>query len=250
MNISHPDSNSQIYKQFNLQLNDKINAAMVWLAERNIECAWNIWIDNHLYRLYIPAKDVLLDFECYPVNNYSYNYIRINYDTDIIEVLEQLFPESVLDTTELQVWLLTQRYANKFLRENGASPVYDKGVRRLAWVKDHTIYQCMIIKDNKIIRNVVKRNCRVTLGTYMLFRYLTEMLGYKEIIIKESTRDSYTNTMYQIIGTSVISQTNKKKIWWNPQGTKWHIKTEDTDKYIPFYYCEYKVYKYTAKKFK
>ena len=244
MNISRPNPNSPIYQRYNNMLNDKINAAMIWLAERNIECAWNIWIDNHLYRLYIPIKDVLLDFECYPVNNYGYNYIRINYDTDIIDVLEQLFPETILDTKDLTVWKLTQRYANKFFRQNRTSPVYDKNVMHLAWVKDQIIYQCITIKGNEIIRNVVKKNCKVTFGTYMLLRYLTEMLGFKEVIIKESTGDSYVNTMYQLIGTSVISQTTKKKIWWNPQGAKWHIKTEDTDKYIPFYYCEYKTYRY------
>lgn len=245
MNISKPDINSDVYKQFIEMINHKVSAAVIWLTNHNIKYVWNNWINNHLYRLYIPEKDLLLDFEYYPLNNYGYNYIRINFDTDMIQLLERLFPEIILNTQDLEVWKLNQRVVNKFLRDNGASPVYDKNVLRLGWVKDQTIYQCIIVKNNKIIANVTKRNCSVMYGTYMMLRYLTEAFGYPEIIIKDSTDNSFTNTMYQLIGTKKISQTNKKKIWWSPNSAKWHIKREDTDKYVPFYYCESCVYKYS-----
>ena len=244
MNISYPDSKSEVYKQFCELLKYKVSQAEIWLIEHKIDYIWNYWIGIHPYRLYIPAKDLLLDFEYYPVPNNDYNYIRINFDTDIIKVLERLFPETIINTNELTVWKLNQRATNHFLRENDVSPIYDKNVLRIGFVKDQTIYQCMIIKNNKVVANVTKRNCSVPYGTYMLLRYLNEMFGITEIQIKECLDNSYSNTLYQILNLPVISQTNKKKIWWNPDGAKWHIKTEDTDKYVPFYYCEYRVYKY------
>ena len=245
MNILKPDINSKIYKDFAKMIRAKVNQAEIWLIDHKIDYTWNYWLGEHLYRIYIPAKDLLLDFEYYPANNISYNYIRINFNDDIVKVLEHVFPKTILDTSELSMYQIDQRVANKFLRENAASPIYDKNVLRLAWIKDSTIYQCIIIKNNKIITNVTKNNCSVAFGTYMILRYLIEMFEYSEIIIKDSNDNSFTNTMYQLIGATKISQTNKKKMWWSPDGAKWHIKREDTDKYIPFYYCGYKIYKYS-----
>ena len=244
MNISKPDINSNAYRKYLGLVNQKVSEIMAWLTLRKIEYINNNWINGHLYRLYIPSKDLLLDFEYYPVNNYEYNYIRINYDTDVTVLMERLFPNVILDTQELDVWKLNQRAANKFLKENEASPVYGNDVLRIALVRDMTIFQCIILKDNKIITNVTKRSCSVPYGTYILLRYLNEMFGIQEIQIRECMDNSYTNTLYQVLNLPVISQTTKKKVWWSPAGAKWHIKTEDTDKYIPFYYCEYRTYKY------
>ena len=244
MNISHPDINSDTYKQFLGLINQKVSLAVMWLTGRQIEYVWNYWIGDHLYRLYIPSKELLLDFEYYPINNVDYNYIRVNFDTDIIQLLERLFPNIVMDTKELDVWKLTQLATNRFLRENKATPIYDKSVLRLALVKDKTIYQCIVIKNNKVIANVTKLNHSVPYGTYILFRYLNEMFCIPEILIRENMDNSYTNTLYQVLNMQIISQTSKKKIWWNPKGTKWKIKKEQTDQFIPFYYCESRIYKY------
>lgn len=244
MNIIRPDTDSDIYKQFTALMVNKAQLAATWLAERNIEVIWNNWIGGHLYRLYIPQKDLLFDFEYYPVNNYEYNYIRINFDTDIIRLLEKIFPETLLDTKETEVWLLHQRACNRFLREQDVPPVYDKNVLRLAHVHDGIIYQCMVLKDNKIIRNVSRRNCSVTGGTLILLRQIHEQFGIPKIYINQTTEDSYVNLFYRILKVSVVSLSNKKKIWWSPSGTKWRIKKEDTDKYIPFYYCEDIIYCY------
>lgn len=223
----------------------KVSLAEIWLIEHNIDYIWNYWVGNHLYRIYIPTKDLLLDFEYYPVNNIEYNYIRVNYDTDIYDLLNKIFPQTIIDTSELSAWKLTQRAANRFFRENKASPIYDKQVLRIALVKDLTIYQCIVIKDNKVIANVARQGCAIPYGTYMLFRYLNEMFGIPEIRIRESTDNSYTNTMYQLLNLPIIQQTNKKKIWWNPDGAKWHIKKEQTEQFVPFYFCEHRVYKYS-----
>ena len=245
MNISHPDKNSEVYKQFIDLINQKVANAITWLAERNIDYIWNYQINGHLYRLYIPCKDLLLDFEYYPVNDYEYNYIRVNYDTDIEILLEKLFPKNIYNTEDLTVWKLSQRYCNRFLKENNRPAVYGKDILRLAWVdKDKNIYQCIVIKDDKIIANVTKRNCSVLYGTYMMLRYLTEMFGFDEILIKESTENSYTNTIYRLINAEVIKETNKIKIWWSPKGTKWKIEKEQTSQFIPFYFCENRIYKY------
>ena len=244
MNISTPDINSDIYKEFIRAVKTKVNQAENWLIEHNIDYVWNYWIGNHLYRLYIPNKDLLLDFEYYPINNVEYNYIRVNFDDDIIQLLNKLFPKNVLDTANLQVCKLSQRSANRFLREQHNSPIYNKNVLRLAFVKDNIIYQCMAIKDNKIIANVTRQDYSISYGTYILLRYLNEMFGFSEILIKESLDNSYKHTIFQILNVPIVEQSIKKKIWWNPTGAKWHIKREDTDKYIPFYYCESRVYKY------
>lgn len=244
MNISKLDIHSETYKQFVGLLNQKVSQMVMWLNDHNIEYIWNYWIGNHLYRLYIPSKDLLLDFEYYPIYNIEYNYIRVNYDTDVILLLENLFPTNVLDTQELEVYKLHQRAANKFLRENGASPVYDKTVLRLGFVKNDVIYQCMILKDNRIIRNVTKQRCTINWGTYILLRYLTELFGYSEITIKSNTENSYINNMLQLIGAKSIEHSNKKKIWWNSNGCKWKINKEQTNQFIPFYFCEDILYEY------
>lgn len=246
MNLSKLDKTSELYAQYGELVNYKVNSAMAWLETRDIEYVWNNWIAGHLYRLYIPAKDLILDFEFYPVNNINYNYIRINYDTDVIRVLERLFPETIIDTQELNLWKLNQKATNKFLKENGASPIYDKSVLRVALVKDTTIYQCMVIKDNQIKANVTKRNCSVPYGTYILLRYLNEMFGIPEIFIKGDLDNSYTTSMYQLLNLPIISKTFKKKIWWNPKGAKWH--PDNTDNYIPFYFTEKITYQYPRMK--
>lgn len=244
MNISKPDTNSEVYKAFIGMINQKVSEGVVWLINHNIEYVWNYWVDNHLYRLYIPEKDLILDFEYYPVNNLEYNYIRVNFDTDIVKLLEYRFPIMTLETQDLEVYKLNQRPANNFLRENDASPVYDKKALRLGYVKDGEIYRCMVIKNNQVIRDVTKRGYSISLGTYMLLRCLNEQFGFSGILIKENTGNSYVNNLYQILNTPIVAQTHKKKIWWSPNGAKWKIKKEDTNKYTPFYYCEDVIYKY------
>lgn len=244
MNISHPDVNSEVYHQFMGMINQKVSQAAVWLANHNIEYAWNYYLGDHLYRLYIPCKELLLDFEYYPINNYDYNYIRINFDMDIIQLLERIFPNTIFDTNNMEVWKLNQLPVNKFLRNNGAAPVYDKNVIRLGYVRRNTIYQCIILKDNKIIRNVTKRNCCVTFGTLVLLRQLNEAFGITNIQIMETVGDTYANAWYQMLGVPCIAQSHKKKIWWSPASTRWKIKKEDTNKYVPFYYCEDRIYQY------
>ena len=246
MNISRPDTNSEVYRQFLGMINQKVSLAADWLSSRGIEYSWNYWIGDHLYRLYIPAKDLLLDFEWYPVNNYEYDYIRVDFGTDIIQLLEQLFPSIIWETQDLEVYKLNRRAANKFLKENQASPVYDKNVLRLGYVKDDTIYKCMILQDNKIIRNVNKRGCAVPYGTFMLLRQFNEVFCVPEIIIKDSLSNSFTATMYRSIHAEVIFRTDKKKIWWSPAGAKWKIKKEQTSQFIPFYYCGDVVYRYCS----
>ena len=244
MNISRPNKTSEIYRQFLGEINKKVSEAVVWLNAHEIEYVWNYWAADHLYRLYIPHKDLLLDFEYYPVNNIEYNYIRVNFDTNIIQLMEQIFPSVLMDTKDLDVWKLTQRACNHFLRENGVSPIYDKNVIRLAWVQDKTIYQCIVVKDNKIIANVRKQNCSVTLGTYMMLRYLNEMFGFSNILIKENLENSYPHIWYRLCNIPAINKTHKKKIWWSPSGTKWKIKKEQYNQYVPFYFCEDIIYMY------
>ena len=242
MNIDYPDKSSKIYHQFLDMTNQKVNDAMAWLGAKGIEYVWNYWIDNHLYRLYIPDKDVLLDFECYPVCNDNYNYIRINYDADIIKVLEKLFPETILKTNDLNVWKLNQKVINKFLKDNDVSPVYDKNVLRLGWVKDGIIYQGMVLQEDKIIRKVTKQNCNVELGIYMLLRYFNEVYGINHIKIPETLDNSYANMLYQILGLPYVKSI-KRKVWWSPDKVVW--RTSDKNSYIPFYLCESVEYIYS-----
>ena len=244
VHIIKPDKTLELYKQFEAMMNEKISAAAKWLSDRNIEYTWNEWIDGHLYRLHIPDKDLLFDFECYPVINMNYNYIRINYDTDIIDILERSFPSITINTQDTEFYRLNQKSTNKFLKENRHSPIYYKDVLRVALVKDGIIYQCMVLRQNKIIANVTKQNCSIPYGTYMLLRYLTEALEIPELIIKESCDNSYTISMYQLLNLPVIKKSPKRKIWWSLEGTCWH--PEDVSKYVPFYFTEQITYKYTT----
>ena len=248
MNISRPDTNSKVYHQFLGMINQKVSLAANWLIARKIKYIWDYFAGGHLYKLYIPAKELLLDFEWYPEISPEYNYIRVNFDTDIIQLLEQIFPNIVINTQDVEVWKLHQTAVNRFLRENGASPVYDKNVLRLGYVENGIIYKCMILKDNKIIRNVNKRGCAIEYGTFMLLRQFNEAFGVPEILIKETLGNSYTNFMYSYIQASIISHTDKKKIWWSHNGTKWKIKKEQTNQFIPFYYCGDVVYRYPGNK--
>jgi hypothetical protein len=243
MNINKPDIASEVYKQFEEIINQKVNSAVAWLC--GIKYIKDYIVDEHLYRLYIPCKDLLLDFEWFPVINPNFNYVRVDFLTDIENVLEKIFPETIIDTQQLDVWKLNQLPVNKFLRRNGHSPIYDDNVIRLALVGDNmTIYQCVILKDNKIIANVTEQSCSVPYGTLILLRQLNEVLGISDILIKENLNNSYHHNLYRILGLPVVSKSIKKKIWWSPEGTKWRIKKEHTDKYIPFYYCEDITYKY------
>ena len=243
MNITQPNKNSAAYQDFLQQVNNKVTAAMGWLAIRKIEYVWNHWVGEHLYRLYIPDKDLLLDFEWYPVSNFNYNYIRVNYDTDIVRLLERIFPETVFDTRDLDIIALKQRAANAFFKENGVSPLYGDNILRLAWCKDGIPYQCIAIQKNEIIANTTKRNCAVGHGTFMMLRYLNEAWGWDEIYVKECLDNSYSNLVYQLRGT-LIKKTPKRRVWWNKDGAKWHIKKEQTDQFIPFYLCESVLYRY------
>lgn len=245
INIIRPDPDSPVYTEFNKMINNKVNSAMSWLSERNIEYVWNERINGHLYRLIIPEKDLLFDFEFYPVINSDYNYIRINYNSDIIAILGRLFPQHILETQELGVTHLNQKSCNRFLRENNAAPIYDKHILRLAFTKGTDIYQCMILRQNKVIANVTAANCLVKYGTFMLFRYLNESLEIPEIIIKTNLDNSYTLSMYQLLNLPIVTKTNKRRIWWRPNDTKWHI--DNHDNYIPFYFTENITYRYPSK---
>lgn len=246
-NIIRPNKDSQSYIDFNELINNKVSQAMSWLSDKDIEYTWNEWIDNHLYRLYIPAKNLLLDFEFYPVNNMNYNYIRINYDTNIIDLLGKLFPSKIINTQETQLYILTQKATNKFLRENNKSPIYDSNVFRTGLVRYGELYQCIILKNNRIITNVTKNNCAVVQGTYMILRYLTEQLEIPEVIIKTNLDNSYQISLYELLNLPILSSTCKKKIWWNKDRPKWHISAEEKDNYIPFYFTESITYSYIRK---
>lgn len=244
MNICRPDTGSTVYKQFINSVLTKVGQAELWLIEHKIYYVWNYWLGDHLYRIYIPSKDLLLDFEYYPSPHKDYNYIRINFDDDIQCILQSVFPETIVDTQNAELKELSQKEANHFLREQGVAPCYDKKALRLGWVKDSTIYQCVVIKDSRIITNVVKHNCAVPYGSYMILRYLNEVYKYRTIVFKESLNNSIRHITYQILDVPYVAHELKKKIWWSPTGAKWHIKREDTDKYIPFYYCGYRIYRY------
>lgn len=246
-NIIRPDKSSAVYAQYNRLMNNKMNAAMKWLSDKEIEYVWNEWINGHLYRLYIPEKDVLFDFEYYPVINANYNYIRISYDSDIIAICEKIFPETILDSSDMDTYMLNQKAANKFFRENNHSPIYDKHILRLALVYSGTIYQCIIVKGNSIIANVIRRNTNIKYGTFRLLRYLNEYFEFPKIILRDNLDNSYTTSMYQLLNLTVISKSTKKKIWWSPESVKWHIEKGDSEKYIPVYFTENITYQYPPK---
>jgi hypothetical protein len=238
VNISRPDKSSDVYKEFEFQINNKVNRAMTWLSNRNIEYVWNYRVDSHLYRLYLPCKDLLLDFEYYPVVNPNYNYIRITFKDDIINVLISIFPEHIFDTKEMTVWKLTQKASNRFLKDNNKSPIYDEKALRLALVKDDIIYQSIILKNQNIVSNVTKSNCQVAYGSLILFRYLNEVFEIPEFYIKTNLDNSYINTLYQLLNLPITTKSAKKKIWWSSKQTKWHIAQNKIHNYMPFYFTE------------
>lgn len=248
MNITKPDVNSEVYKQFEMLICQKVNFAIKWLA--GIEYVKDFVVDNHLYRLYIPCKDLLLDFEWFPQINPNYNYVRIDFLTNIENILTRLFPETIIDTQQLNIWKLNQLPTNKFLRQNNHSPIYDKNVLRLGLLGDNQmIFQCMVIKENKIIANVTRQDCSIPYGTLIILRYLNEMFGFEEILIKDNFDDSYKTMMYQLLNLPVVSKTCKKRIWWSPNKTKWHISSSERNAYMPFYFSEDITYSYPAKGF-
>ena len=63
VNIIRPDKTSRVYQDFIECVNAKVQIAMSWLSKKNIEYTWNERIEGHLYRIYIPEKDLLMDFE-------------------------------------------------------------------------------------------------------------------------------------------------------------------------------------------
>ena len=78
----------------------------------------------------------------------------------------------------------------------------------------------------------------------MLLRYLTEALEIPELIIKDNCDNSYSMSMYQLLNLPIDKKRPKKKIWWSPQGTSWHV--DNTEEYIPFYFTEQITYRYTT----
>ena len=71
MNITKPNVNSDIQKAFEKEIECKVQTAISRLSK--IEYVRDKYVDNHLYRLYIPCKDLLMDFEWYPVINPNFN---------------------------------------------------------------------------------------------------------------------------------------------------------------------------------
>ena len=245
VHIVRPDKSSKVYECYENLMQSKIEQATAWLNARGLEYTWNERIDGHLYRLCIPDRDLLFDFECYPVINMNYNYVRINYNTDIIDILEKIFPKFIIDTDELNLhYNVSQKEINKFLRENGHNPVYDKNVLRLAWIKDSKIYQCFVLSGDEIKINITRKSYQVRCGTFMLLRYLNEMLCLPRVIIKDSLDNSYVSDSYQIYGLTVVDKKHKKKIWWSPQEAKWHV--DYPSEYVPLYFTEKITYAYTT----
>lgn len=242
--ICRPDKYSPVYHEFIEHINYTVGKLGKLLSDNNIAYSANEFIDGHLYRIYIPCKDLLIDFEYYPVVNFRYNYMRINYNDDIEIIFMQLFPKEIISTEDAEVWVLTQRANNRFLKENKSSPIYDKSVLRLALVKDREIYQSITLKYdevkqyNKIISNVSKLNSQVDYGTVILLRYFKEIYDCEDIHINSSCDNSYRETTYQLMNMKLVDQQCKKKIWWSPKGCNWHVKKEHIDEYVPFYFTE------------
>ena len=122
--------------------------------------------------------------------------------------------------------------------------LYNKSVLNIALVKDNIIYQCMVIKQNRVMANVTKRNCSVPYGTYMLLRYLNEMFGFDKILINTNLDNSYMTNLYQLLELPRHKITSKKKIWWNAKKPAWHIDMKKVNEYIPVYFTEHITYKY------
>lgn len=250
VHISRPDKFSLIYQEFLEHINTKVGQLAKLLTDHGIRFSSNEFINGHLYRLYIIDKDILLDFELYPVPNGNYNYIRVNYDQDIELLYKSIFPVVNLEPETLEVWDLTQRINNHFLRSVGQSPVYYKDAIRLGIVKDGCVLQTMTIRPrpgsehHTVISNVVTPGVRINLGTMWLLRYFKEVYGIEHLEIKSNRDNSIQETLYQLMDMKLIDQQYKKKIWWSPTGPKWHVKKEHTDEYVPFYFTEKRVWLY------
>ena len=74
-----------------------------------------------------------------------------------------------------------------------------------------------------------------------------EVFGVEDILIKDNYDNSYRTTLYQLLNLPVVSKTCKRRIWWSPDGTKWHIDQKDRDNYMPYYFTESVIYSYSAK---
>lgn len=250
VHISRPDKFSPVYQEYLEHINTKVGLLAKLLTDHNIKFSCNEFINGHLYRLYIIDKDILLDFELYPVPNHNYNYVRVNYDQDIDILYKSLFPSVILEPETLEVWELTQRIDNHFLRSIGRSPIYHKDVIRLGIVSGGCILQSMTIKTdsvsghNKVIANAITPGARINLGTMWLLRYFKEVYGMQQIEITSNRDNSIQETMYQLMGMRLSDQQFKKKIWWAPDKTEWHIKKEHTEEYVPFYFTEKRIWLY------
>lgn len=246
--ISRPDKYSPVYHEFIELISYKVGQLAKLLTEHNIQFSSNEFINGHLYRIYIPEKDLLFDFENYPVINYNYNYIRINYFDDISEIFNYLYPKNIIGIDDIEVWQLTQKANNRFLRANGYSSIYDKYALRLALVRDNEIYKSMSItydeksKHNKIISNATSKEHSVEYGTVILLNYFKNFYDITNIELKSNLDNSFRETAYQLMGMKVIDQQCKKKIWWSPIKPEWHIKKEHIDEYVPYYFTEKRIW--------
>jgi len=248
--ICRPDKYSPVYHEFTEHISFKVGQFAKLLTDHNIQFSANEFIDGHLYRIYIPGKDLLFDFEYYPVVNFNYNYIRVNYNDDMELLYKKLFPEVILETDDVDVWKLNQRADNHFLRDNGYSPIYDKSALRLGLVWNNEIYQSMsaiydIDNDcTNIVVNASKVNSQVNFGTIILLRYFKEFYDIDNIHIKSNLDNSFRETTYQLMDMKLVDQQCKKKIWWSPNKCYWHIKKEHTNEYVPFYFTERRMWVY------
>lgn len=241
-NICRPDKFSPIYHEFTEMISYKVGQLAKLLTDHDIAFSSNEFINGHLYRIYIHNRDLLLDFEYYPVVNFSYNYIRVNYNDDMGILFKKIFPEISYETEEVEVWQIDQKDNNKFLREQGYSPIYDKSATIIALGKDQTIYQSAVVRNindkNKLVANVTRTNYQVNYGTIIILRYFKEVFGLTDIEIKSDLDNSFRETTYQLMNMKLVGQQYKKKIWWSPKECNWHIKKEHTDEYVPFYFTE------------
>lgn len=248
VHISKPDKYSPIYHEFTEHISTKVGQLAKLLADHNIPFSANEFIDGHLYRLSIPNKDLLFDFEYYPVINYNYNYIRVNYNDDIEVLFKKLYPANILSYDNIEVWQIPQITSNRFLKETGVSPIYDKSAIRLAIMHNGEIYQSAVVKrdkeckEGKLVSNVTRLDYQVEYGTILLLRYFKERYDISSIEIHSNIDNSFQEITYQLLGMKILSEQHKKKIWWSPKGCEWHIKKEHINEYVPFYFTEKRVW--------
>lgn len=249
VHICRPDKYSPVYHEFTEHISFKVGQFAKLLTDNKIPFCSNEFIDGHLYRIWIPHKDLLFDFEYYPVPNFNYNYIRVNYNDDMELLYKKLFPSVILETEQVEVWKLTQRANNRFLKQNERAPVYGNALR-LGFVYNDEIYQSMtVVYDekndcNNVICNVSKIDYQVNFGTVLLLRYFKDAYSMDNIRIKSNLDNSFRETTYQLMGMKLVDQQCKKKIWWSPAKSEWHVKKEHTDEYVPFYFTEKRIWLY------